>query len=115
VYLYKCVSMEVKRQWREADHSPPISTEVKKTWIYTSIPPYAFMAYDPGVDSAANRNEYQEFSWGLKGGRRVGLTNLPPSVSRLCRQNVGASTSHNTMNLHGLLRHVVHIVTALNE
>jgi hypothetical protein len=27
---------------READHSPPTSAEVKKTWIYTSTPPYAF-------------------------------------------------------------------------
>jgi hypothetical protein len=28
------------RQGREADHSPPTSAVVKKTWIYTSIPPY---------------------------------------------------------------------------
>jgi hypothetical protein len=33
-----------KRQGREADHSPPTSTEVKKMWIYTSTPPYVFMA-----------------------------------------------------------------------
>ncbi|PNF23097.1 hypothetical protein B7P43_G09123, partial [Cryptotermes secundus] len=33
-----------KRPWREADHSPPASTEVKKMSIYTSTPPYAFMA-----------------------------------------------------------------------
>jgi hypothetical protein len=33
----------VKRRGREADHSPPASTEVKKMWIYTSIPPYAFL------------------------------------------------------------------------
>jgi hypothetical protein len=26
----------VKRPGREADHSPPTSAEVKKTWIYTS-------------------------------------------------------------------------------
>jgi hypothetical protein len=32
-----------------------------------------------------------------KGGRRVRLTNLPPFVSRLSRENVGASTSHNRM------------------
>jgi hypothetical protein len=29
---------------READHSPPTSAEVKKMWVYTSIPPYVFMA-----------------------------------------------------------------------
>jgi hypothetical protein len=34
----------VKRQDREADHSAPTSTEVKKIRIYTSTPPYAFMA-----------------------------------------------------------------------
>jgi hypothetical protein len=35
---------EVKRPAREADHSPPTSAEVKKTWFYTSTPLYAFMA-----------------------------------------------------------------------
>jgi hypothetical protein len=34
----------LKRQGREADHSPPTSAEVKKMWIYTSTPPYVFMA-----------------------------------------------------------------------
>jgi hypothetical protein len=29
---------------RETDHSPPASAKVKKMWIYTSTPPYAFMA-----------------------------------------------------------------------
>jgi hypothetical protein len=34
----------VKLPGREADHSPPASAEAKKMWIYTSAPPYAFMA-----------------------------------------------------------------------
>jgi hypothetical protein len=38
------LSPEVKRPGREVDHSPPNSAEVKKMWIYTSAPPYAFMA-----------------------------------------------------------------------
>jgi hypothetical protein len=41
---------------------------------------------------------------GVKGGRRVRLTTLSPSVSRLSRENVGASTSHNPMSLHDLLQ-----------
>jgi hypothetical protein len=35
---------EVKRIELEADHSSLKSAEVKKTWIYISIPPYVFMA-----------------------------------------------------------------------
>jgi hypothetical protein len=38
------LSPGVKRAGREADHSPPTSAEFKKMWIYTSTPPYAFMA-----------------------------------------------------------------------
>jgi hypothetical protein len=34
----------VKRPGSDADHSPPTSAEVKKTWIYTSTNPYVFMA-----------------------------------------------------------------------
>jgi hypothetical protein len=33
----------VKLQGREANHSPPTSAKVKKTWIYTSNSPYVFM------------------------------------------------------------------------
>jgi hypothetical protein len=33
----------------------------------------------PGVDSASNGNEYQEYFLRSKGGRCVGLTNLPLS------------------------------------
>jgi hypothetical protein len=38
------ISLGVRRPGREADHSLPTSAEVKKIWIYTFIPPYAFMA-----------------------------------------------------------------------
>jgi hypothetical protein len=35
--------------------------------------------YGPGVDSSSNRNEYQEYLMGGKGGLCVGLTILPAS------------------------------------
>jgi hypothetical protein len=38
------LSPGVRRQGREADHSPPTSAEVKKMWIYTSISPHVFIA-----------------------------------------------------------------------
>jgi hypothetical protein len=34
----------VKRQGREANHSPPTSAEVKKMWIYRSTLLFVFMA-----------------------------------------------------------------------
>jgi hypothetical protein len=37
--------------------------------------------YGPGVESASNRNEYQEYFLGGKGGRCVGLTTLPTSCA----------------------------------
>ena len=37
--------------------------------------------YDPGVDSAANGNEYQEYFLEGKGGWCVGPTTLPPSYA----------------------------------
>jgi hypothetical protein len=37
--------------------------------------------YGPGVDSVCNRNEYQVYLLGGKGGRCVRLTTLPPSCA----------------------------------
>jgi len=39
------VSVGVKRQRREADRSPPSSTEVKIVWSYISTPQYVFIAW----------------------------------------------------------------------
>jgi hypothetical protein len=65
--------------------------------------------YGPGVDSASNRNEYQESPWGVKGGRRVMLT----SVSRLSRENEIASTSHNPVGLRDLLQWYLYFYLSL--
>ena len=37
--------------------------------------------YGPGVDSASNRNEYREYFLGVKSGRCLRLTTLPPSCA----------------------------------
>jgi len=37
-----------------------------------------YLSMAPGVDSASNRNEYQGYFLVGKGGRCVGLTNIPP-------------------------------------
>jgi hypothetical protein len=37
------LSQRVKRQGCEADNSPPNSAQIKKRWMYISIPTYAFM------------------------------------------------------------------------
>jgi hypothetical protein len=42
-WVLGALSPAVKRLEREADHSPPISAEVNKMWIYTCILPYAIM------------------------------------------------------------------------
>jgi hypothetical protein len=47
--------------------------------------------------------EVNELFLAVKSGRRVRLTTLPPSVSRMS-ENVGASTSHKLMGLHDLYR-----------
>jgi hypothetical protein len=43
-WVPEALSQGIKRPEHEADHSPPTSAEIKKTWIYTSTPAYAFMA-----------------------------------------------------------------------
>jgi hypothetical protein len=54
-------------------------------------------------------------SLGVKGGWRLRPTTLPPSVSRLSRQNVGTSTSHNPMGLHGLWQGYLYLYTQIHS
>jgi hypothetical protein len=43
-WLPVALSPGVKRPGREADHSPPTVAKDKKTWTYSSTPPYVFTA-----------------------------------------------------------------------
>jgi hypothetical protein len=67
--------------------------------------------YGPGVDSASNRNEYQEYFLGGKSGRCIWLTTLPLQVP-IVSWNLGASTSWNPQGLSrpvmGLLNFLPH-------
>jgi hypothetical protein len=73
-------------QWRSWLRHYVTSQKVSGSYPDEAIEFFQFTSffrphYGPGVDLASNRNEYHASSWGVKGGRRVGLTNLPPSVS----------------------------------
>jgi hypothetical protein len=76
------ISPGVKRMGRETNHSPKTSAKVMKTWIYTYIPPYAFMVLvrvpgyrsrGPGFDSGC-----YEIFWEV-----VGLERDPLSLVRI--------------------------------
>jgi hypothetical protein len=62
----------------------------------------------PGVDSASNKNEYQEYFLGDKSGRCIGLTTLSLSYAD-CLEILGASVSWHSQGLSrsvmGLLLH----------
>ena len=58
------------------------------------------------VDSTSERNEYQEYSLGRKGGRCAGVITLPHS----CADCLEIWESHPPRNPHGLSRPVlVHV------
>jgi hypothetical protein len=64
--------------------------------------------YGPGVDSASNRNEYQEYFLGGKRGRCVWLTTLPPSCA-YCLETLGSSTSWNPKGLSRPVKGSLHL------
>ena len=55
--------------------------------------------YGPGIDSACNRNEYQEHFLGVKADRCVRLTTLPPSYAVVMK-----SGNFNYLEPSGLLQ-----------
>jgi hypothetical protein len=71
----------------DAQRYKPEGREFQSRWcgflrFTLFFPPH----YGPGVDPSSSRNEYQESSWVVKGGRRIRLTILQSSVSQLSKK-----------------------------
>jgi hypothetical protein len=58
------------------------SSAIELFSIYLILPDTVW----PKIYSVSNRNEYHEYSWGVKRGKRVSLEASPPSVSGLSRK-----------------------------
>jgi hypothetical protein len=66
------------------------------------ILPHTHTHYGSSVDSASNRNVYQECLWKHRGGATRDTPHRHLSTD--CVENLGVSTSNNSMGSHGLLR-----------
>ena len=73
--------MHAVAQLVEALRYKPEGRRFNSRWCHSnfSLTQSFWPHYGPGVNSASNRNEYQEYFLGSKGGRCVGLTTLPLS------------------------------------
>jgi hypothetical protein len=70
----KALSSGVKRQGRQADHSPPTNDVVKKTWIYTSTTPYVGARGSVVVKALCYKPEGRGFY--TRWGKYLNLPNL---------------------------------------
>jgi hypothetical protein len=70
---------------------------------FLNLPNSSSRNYCSGVDSAFNRNEYQEsfLEGGVKQGRRIAQPRRHLWAD--CLGNVGSSTPHNSVGLHDML------------
>ena len=66
------------RTWLDTCYKPG-GRGFDSRWCHWNVP--LIQDYGTEVDSASNRNEYQEYFLGSKGSRYLGLTNLPPSCA----------------------------------
>jgi hypothetical protein len=77
---------------------------------YFPFPESFQLHYGPKVHSASKRDEFQEYSLGVKRGRRIRLV-AASWLSRKC----GILDSHNLTGLHGLLQEQLYFVTLPNS
>jgi hypothetical protein len=96
----------------EALRYKPAGRGFDSRWCYWSFSLLLYFRthYGPGVDSASNGNEYQEYFLGGKGGRCVGLTTLPPSYAD-CLE-IWETTSWNPQ---GLSRPVMELLSIFRK
>ena len=69
--------------------------------------------YGPGVDSASNRNEYQVYFWGGKGGRCVRLTTYHHLVP--LSRNLGTLTHWNPLGSSGPVTGLLYFLPCLTK
>jgi len=81
--VYACIAGHAMAQLVEALRRKPEGPEFESWWFLWNFSfTWSFRPHSvPGVDSAPNRNDYQYYLLGGKGGRCVGLTTLPPSCA----------------------------------
>jgi len=68
-------------------------------------------SFRPGVDSASNRNEYQEYFWGSKGS----LTTLFTTFMCRLSWNLGTSTSRDPKGLSRPVRGLLYLAWMLQR
>jgi hypothetical protein len=102
--VLSCICIQYTNEWGhavvqlvEALRYKPERREFDSRWCHWNFSfTLSFLPhYGPGVDSASNRNEYQEYFLESKGGRCVGQTTFKCRLS----WNLGASTSWNPQGL----------------
>jgi hypothetical protein len=81
-YYYYYSMGHAVTQLVEALRYKPEGRGFDSRWCHCNFSLTSFRPHcGPGVDSVSNRNEYQEYFLGGKGGRCVGLTTLPSSCA----------------------------------